>query len=535
MANWTRATRNRLTAALPAEHLLPDHQPAYVNSLVYLFGSITIGAFALIILSGVILALYGPHWWHVDAVGHFVNSLHFWSVQVFFFFMVLHLWAKFFMGAYRDGRGKNWMLGVVAFIVSIIAAFTGYLSQTNFDSQWIGVSAKDAMNSIGVGGFFNVLNFGQMYSFHIILLPAALVALIAIHVILVRVMGVVRPYPAKHETPSRYTSGMTQEQYYQGVKMQNFDILKELTVMSGLALILVFVLAGVFSSPDEKALTLRSVSTADPLGFTVVAVSELAGTSGIASYGQPYNNGTDAVQSVGPVSPQQLAGVTIPIDTAQVYVLGPLATVDNADVKSALATYSGASADQQAAWATAYTDALDKADGSLNDNGHLAVSPDAAYGPLPVMFDSLLDMARSGGLDGYLLTVDGKFYQTDFTKPLLFLNEKALPDRAQELNLNGDQWGMMNSAGVYPGQAWLWLYTFWYQVPAGPYNGPNADIAVWLTMAVLTLLLILFPYLPGLNRLPRYLGVHRLIWRDHYAQIEHGAAAPPVQEPTSVS
>ena len=120
-----------------------------------------------------------PHWWHVDAVGHFVNSLHFWSVQVFFFFMVLHLWAKFFMGAYRDGRGKNWMLGVVAFIVSIIAAFTGYLSQTNFDSQWIGVSAKDAMNSIGVGGFFNVLNFGQMYSFHVILLPAALVALIA--------------------------------------------------------------------------------------------------------------------------------------------------------------------------------------------------------------------------------------------------------------------------------------------------------------------------------------------------------------------
>ena len=49
------------------------------------------------------------------------------------------------------------------------------------------------------------------------------------------------------------------------------------------------------------------------------------------------------------------------------------------------------------------------------------------------MFDALLDMARSGGLDGYLLTVDGKFYQTDFTKPLLFLNEKALPDRADEL------------------------------------------------------------------------------------------------------
>ncbi len=395
--------------------------------------------------------------------------------------------------------------------------FTGYLSQTNFDSQWIGVSAKDAMNSIGIGGFFNVLNFGQMYSFHVILLPLALVGLIGLHVVLVRVMGVVRPYPRRGETPVKYTRGMTQEQYYSGVKMQNFDILKELVIMSAIALILVVALAGIFSSPDEKALTLKSVATADPLGFTTVALSELAGTSALADYGPPYNNGTGPVQNVGPISPQQSAGVTIPIDGAQVYVVGPLDTVQSENVKSAVATYTGASADQQTAWTTAYADALNKANGTLDANGHLNGAHDAAFGPLPTMFDSLLDLARSGGLDGYLLTIDGKFYQTDFTKPLLFLNEKALPDRADQLKLVGDQWGMMNSAGLYPGQAWLWLYTFWYQVPAGPYNGPNADIAVWLTMAVLTLLLIIVPYIPLVNRLPRFLGIHRLIWRDYYA------------------
>lgn len=521
MANWSRAVRERVGKALPAEHLLPDKQPTFVNSLVYLFGAITIGAFALIFITGVILAFFGPHWWHVDTVGHFINSLHFWSVQAFFFFMVVHLWAKFFMGAFRDGRGKNWMLGVVAFIVSIMAAFTGYLSQTNFDSQWIGVSAKDAMNSIGVGGFFNVLNFGQMYSIHVFLFPLALVVLIGLHVVLVRIMGIVRPYARQGEAPVNYTRGMTQEQYYSGVKMKDYDILKELAIMSAIVLVLVVALAGVFSSPDEKALTLRSVATADPLGFTTVAVSELAGTSGIADYGPPYNNGTGSVQYAGPISPQKIAGVGIPIDVAQVYVTGPLGTVDNADVKAALATYSGASADQQTAWSTAYADALDKADGTVDANGHLTVAHDAKFGPLPVLFDSLLDLARSGGLDGYLLTVDGKFYQTDFTKPLLFLNEKALPDRADQLKLVGDQWGMMNSAGLYPGQAWLWLYTFWYQVPTGPYGGPdapNADVAVWLTMAVLTLLLIIVPYIPFVNRLPRYLGIYRLIWRDHYAQ-----------------
>ena len=135
-----------------------------------------------------------------------------------------------------------------------------------------------------------------------------------------------------------------------------------------------------------------------------------------------------------------------------------------------------------------YATALGNADGSLDADGHVKVAA-GTYGPLPVMFGALLDIARSGALDGLLLT-DGKFYQTDYTKPLLFLSEDALPTRAGQLNLLGNQWGMMNETGAYPGQAWLWLYTFWYQVPFGPYNGPNGDIAVWVTMAILTLALI---------------------------------------------
>lgn len=109
----------------------------------------------------------------------------------------------------------------------------------------------------------------------------------------------------------------------------------------------------------------------------------------------------------------------------------------------------------------------------------------------------------------------GGFYQNDFTKPLLFLAEDALPTKAAQFNLLGSQWGMMNETGNYPGQAWLWLYTFWYQIP--PYNtSPNADALVLVTMGILTALLVVFPYLPYLNRLPYYLGVHRLIWREYY-------------------
>ena len=84
--------------------------------------------------------------------------------------------------------------GAVTFLVAIPCALTGYVSQQNFDAQWISTQAKDAMNSVGIGAFFNLLNFGQMYSYHVFLLPLAVVALFVVHVLLVRKHGVVPPY-----------------------------------------------------------------------------------------------------------------------------------------------------------------------------------------------------------------------------------------------------------------------------------------------------------------------------------------------------
>lgn len=199
----TQKTQQRLSEALPYEELLPYEQPAYVHSYVYLFGVATIASFILLVATGIILSIFGPQWWHFSNVGHFFNSLHYWSVQAFFFFMVVHLWATFFQGAWRDGRGLTWAVGVITFLVSILTAFTGYVSQQNFDAQWIAVQGKDALNSVGVGAFFNVLNFGQMYGFHIVILPVIVATLITVHLLMVRVKGVVRPYPTNAEEAGR--------------------------------------------------------------------------------------------------------------------------------------------------------------------------------------------------------------------------------------------------------------------------------------------------------------------------------------------
>jgi ubiquinol-cytochrome c reductase cytochrome b subunit len=192
--SWTARAREAAVGALPPERLLPDEQPTYVASWIYVFGVITLAALAVIVGSGMILTLKGPAWWHYTGVGRFLNSIHLWAVELFFFTMVIHLWGKYWMAAWRGGRGRVWVSGAVTFLIAIPAALTGYVSQQNFDAQWISTQAKDAMNSIGVGAFFNVTNFGQMYSYHVLLFPVAVVALVVAHVLLVRRHGVVPPF-----------------------------------------------------------------------------------------------------------------------------------------------------------------------------------------------------------------------------------------------------------------------------------------------------------------------------------------------------
>ena len=194
--NWTTRTRSRITGLVPTGQALPDRQPVYVASWIYVFGVLTLAALAVVIVSGSALALGGSAWYHVSSLGLFFNSVHLWSVELFFAFMVIHLWGKFWMAAWRGGRALTWITGVVLFLTSIGTAFTGYLSQTNFDAQWIAAEAKDGLDAVGIGAFFNVLNPGQMLLWHVVLLPFAVGAITVLHIILIRRHGVVPPIDA---------------------------------------------------------------------------------------------------------------------------------------------------------------------------------------------------------------------------------------------------------------------------------------------------------------------------------------------------
>jgi quinol-cytochrome oxidoreductase complex cytochrome b subunit len=196
VGSWTVAVRRRFFGTYPPEKLLPARQPAYMSSWIYVFGVLTIAALVMVIVSGLVLSFEGPTWYHTSGQGHFTNSLHFWSVQLFFVFMVVHLWGKFWMAAWRGHRAMTWMTGAVAFLASIATAFTGYLVQSNFDSQWISFEAKDGLNAVGIGAWFNVTNLGQTLLLHVCLLPLVLGVIIVGHVLLVRKHGIVPPIDA---------------------------------------------------------------------------------------------------------------------------------------------------------------------------------------------------------------------------------------------------------------------------------------------------------------------------------------------------
>lgn len=191
--NLTRKTQDYLKNNLTLEDALPTQMPVYVNSTAYLFGVLTLSALAMLILTGIVMSLFGPGWYHVTKIGRFFNSLHFWSVQVFFLGIVLHIVTKYMMAAWRDGRWKTWMGGMIIFFIALFTGLTGFLVQTNWDAQWIAVQSKDAINAAGGGSFFNPMNLGQALTLHIVVLPLAITALVGLHLFFIRHDSPVKP------------------------------------------------------------------------------------------------------------------------------------------------------------------------------------------------------------------------------------------------------------------------------------------------------------------------------------------------------
>ena len=298
-----------------------------------------------------------------------------------------------------------------------------------------------------------------------------------------------------------------------GIPMKPYDLIREGVIAFGVVAIVILVLTIIFSSPDYPTVRGQDVAQRQPLAYLRTSANILAGNSSISGYGPPYTNNPANAQQVLGIAPATWFGVTIPIDPPQDFILKPLSRVAvlNNDVAGALQSYQAASSNQQQAWLTAYLAALDQA----TVTGGQVQLPSGDYGPVETLMDGMLNLGRAGLLEGSLDANTWLPFNLNFTRSLLFFQDDVDASVATSLDMTGELWGVSHETGPYPGAWWLWPYTFLYQVP--PFStSDNADLQVSLITMFLFLVTLFAPYIPVINRIPRWLGIYKLIWRDWY-------------------
>ncbi|MEO6199745.1 MAG: ubiquinol-cytochrome c reductase cytochrome b subunit [Cryobacterium sp.] len=128
--------------------------------------------------------------------GLLMRQVHHWAALLFVAAIGLHMMRIFFTGAFRKPRELNWVIGFILFILAMAEGFTGYslpddlLSGNGLriiDGMVKGIPlAGTWISFLLFGGEFPGTDIvGRLYSLHILLLPAIIVALIAMHLLFV--------------------------------------------------------------------------------------------------------------------------------------------------------------------------------------------------------------------------------------------------------------------------------------------------------------------------------------------------------------
>jgi ubiquinol-cytochrome c reductase cytochrome b subunit/cytochrome b6 len=133
--------------------------------------------------------------------GWFIRSIHRWSSNLMIAAVILHMMRVFFTGAYRAPREVNWMAGVGLLAVTLFFGFTGYTLVYEQLSYWGATVAGNLTEAVPLVGpqLARLLRGGETvgdntltryFILHIGILPAAITALLAVHVLLIRLHGV---------------------------------------------------------------------------------------------------------------------------------------------------------------------------------------------------------------------------------------------------------------------------------------------------------------------------------------------------------
>jgi ubiquinol-cytochrome c reductase cytochrome b subunit len=183
--------------------------------VLYTLGFAAAFVFVVQLLTGIVLALYyAPTPDHAyDSVtfiadrvafGRVVRGLHHWGSSAMVVLMVAHLVVVYTLAAYKRPREVTWLLGIGLLVVTLAFSFTGYLLPWDEKAYWatsVGTNMAGTVPFVGDfllrvargGTELGAATLTRFYAVHTLVLPGALMLLLAGHLALVIRNGVSVP------------------------------------------------------------------------------------------------------------------------------------------------------------------------------------------------------------------------------------------------------------------------------------------------------------------------------------------------------